>query len=81
MLEHIKQSELITSCACIWQLMSETPYQLTEIIAPGQEENLGVVFLPVRQNEAQHDSCDDEVDPEYPYPILSSPKYGVQSHW
>lgn len=56
------------------------PHQLAEIVSPGQEQNLGVVLLPVRQNEAQHDPGHDEVDPEHPHPVLPAPKYGVQGH-
>lgn len=77
---HDKEPD-VNLCTDYQTLSLVLPHQLAEVVPPGQEKNLGVVLLPVRQNEAQHDPGHDEVDPEHPHPILPAPKYGVQGHW
>ena len=55
-------------------------HNLPDVVAPGQKEDAGVVLLPVRHDEAEHDAHHQQVDPEHAHPVLPAPEDGVEPH-
>lgn len=59
-------------------LQPSSSYHLANVVAPGQEEHAGVVFLPVRQDEREEDDPEQAVEREHADSALAAPEHGVQ---
>lgn len=53
------------------------PHHLADVVAPGQEQNARVIFLPVRQNEGEQHHPQDVVQRNHAHAALQAPKHGV----
>jgi len=53
------------------------PHHLADVVAPGQEQDARVVFLPVREDEGEQHHPQDVVQRGHAHTTLPTPKYGV----
>lgn len=64
---------LQSNSTCVWGGV----YHLADVVSPGQEQDAGVVFLPMRQDEGEQHHPQYVIEYDHTHATLPTPKYGV----
>ena len=59
--------------------MSRASYQLADVISPRQEQRSGVVLLPVRAEEREHDAHEDEQTAVGCHRVIAAAEHAVHA--